>query len=381
VRLAVYTDYVYRREGGAVYAERAFALFLAGMADHVDRLVIVGRLDPRSGTSHYRLPDEVEFVPLPHYRSLVHARESVPAMLRSLGRFWRVLRDVDTAWLLGPYALSILFAGLTALRGRRVALGVRQDLPRYVKSRHPGRRWVHGAALVLEGTYRAMARRCPVVVVGPDLAERYGRARRVLPITVSLVAEDQIATPAEAAARSYDGELRAFSVGRLEREKNPLLLADILARLHESDPRWRLIVAGEGPLEGELRERLAALGVAGAADLRGYVPIDGGLPELYRESHAFLHVSWTEGLPQVLFEAFAAGLPVVATDVGGVAAAAGEAALLVPAGDAERPAAELARLAADPELRERLIAAGIERVSRHTLEAECRRVAEFLAGG
>ncbi|MEA2350495.1 MAG: hypothetical protein QOG86_1436 [Thermoleophilaceae bacterium] len=379
MRLAVYTDYVYRREGDAVYAERAFALFLAALAEHVDRLVIVGRLDPRSGASHYRLPDAVEFVALPHYSSLVNVRESVPAMVRSLGRFWRVLRDVDAAWLLGPYALSVLFAWLTALRGRRVALGVRQDLPRYVRSRHPGRRWVHLAADTLEWTYRTLARRWRVVVVGPELARNYGRARSLLPITVSLVPESGIATDAEAAARSYDGELVALSVGRLEREKNPLLLADVLARLRQLDPRWRLVVAGEGPLEGALRDRLRELGVEEAADVRGYVPIDGGLPELYRSSHAFLHISWTEGLPQVLFEAFAAGLPVVATEVGGVPAAAGDAALLVPPGDAERPALELARLGGDAELRARLVSAGLRRVREHTLEAESRRVAEFLA--
>ncbi len=122
MRLAVYTDYVYTREGDAVYAERAFALFLAGLAEHVERLVIVGRLSPESRTSHYRLPPSVEFVALPHYSSLVNARESVPAMVRSLGRFWRVLRGVDTAWLLGPYMLSVLFAGLAVLRRRRVAL-------------------------------------------------------------------------------------------------------------------------------------------------------------------------------------------------------------------------------------------------------------------
>src|SRR5439155_10368337 len=213
----------------------------------------------------------------------------------------------------------------------------------------------------LDAVYRLLARRCPVVVVGPELARHYERAPRVLPITVSLVREDQIASPAEAADRSYDGELVALSVGRLEREKNPLLLADVLARLRERDPRWRLVVAGEGPMEGELRERLRALGVEGAADVRGYVPIDGGLPELYRSSHAFLHISWTEGLPQVLFEAFAARLPVVATEVGGVPAAAGDAALLVPPGDAERPAGELARIAADPALRDRLAAAGVAR--------------------
>ena len=78
MRLLVYTDYVYRREGDAVYAERAFALFLAELRGYVDRLVIAGRLDPEAGESHYRLPPDVEFVPLPHYGSLVHARQSVP---------------------------------------------------------------------------------------------------------------------------------------------------------------------------------------------------------------------------------------------------------------------------------------------------------------
>ena len=379
MRLAVYTDYVYRREGDAVYAERAFALFLAALGEHVERLVIVGRLDPRPGASHYRLPDGVEFVALPHYPSLVDVRRSLPAMARSLSAFWRVLRDVDTAWLLGPYLLSVLFAGLAAARRRRVALGVRQDTPSYARSRHPDRRWVHRAADLLDWTYRTIARRSSVVVVGPELAHHYSGARRVLPITVSLVPEAQIASAEEATGRSYDGELVALSVGRLEREKNPLLLADVLARLRERDPRWRLVVAGEGPMTGDLRDRLRSLGVEDAADLRGYVPIDGGLPELYRASHALLHVSWTEGLPQVLFEAFAAGLPVVATAVGGVPAAVGDAALLVEPGDAERPAAELARIGGDAELRGRLVAAGRARVREHTLEAEAHRVAEFLA--
>ena len=93
----------------------------------------------------------------------------------------------------------------------------------------------------------------------------------------------------------------------------------------------------------------------------------------------FLHVSWTEGMPQVLLEAFAAGTPVVATAVGGVPEAAGDAALLIPPGDADAAAAAIARIAADPELRRELVTRGIERVRGRTLEAESARVARFLA--
>lgn len=378
MRLAVYTDYVYRREGQAVYTERAFAVFVGRLADSFERLVIAGRLSPEPGRWHYRLPETVDYVPLPYYPSLARAASGVPAMLRSLQRFWRLLDEVDATWILGPSPLSLAFAALSALRGKTTVLGARQDLPRYALMRYPKRRAIHAAAFLLETLQRTAARRLPVIVVGPELARRYRAAPQMLQLAVSLISEADIVSASAAECRSYDGELRILSVGRLETEKNPLLLADVLAQLRERDDRWRVTVCGEGKMARELTERLRELGVAEQAELRGYVPIDGGLIELYRSSHAFLHVSWTEGLPQVLFEAFAAGLPVVATAVGGVPEAVGEAALLIPAGDPKAAADALARVASDDSLRERLVQAGLEQARRHTIEAECRRVAEFI---
>jgi glycosyltransferase involved in cell wall biosynthesis len=380
MRVGVYTDYSYSHDGESYYAERAFFTFITRLAGMVDRLVLFGRLSPQGGRSHYRVPVEIDFVPLPYYESQAHARAAVQAMALSLRAFWRNLDKVDVVWLLGPHPLAIAFAVLAAMRRKRVVLGVRQDMPVYTRSRHPGKRWMMGAAYVLEWAFRLMSRVFPVVVVGPQLAANYRGARRLLTLSVSLVGEDEIVDPHDAAQRVWNGgELRVLTVGRLETEKNPLLLADVLARLREHDPRFRLLVCGEGPMEGDLRKRLEELGVADHADLLGYVPITGGLLEVYRSSHAFLHVSWTEGLPQTLFEAFAAGLPVVATAVGGVPDAVGQSALLVEPGDAAAPAEQLKRLADDPVLRGHLIESGVERVRSHTLEAESRRVVEFLA--
>jgi glycosyltransferase involved in cell wall biosynthesis len=86
----------------------------------------------------------------------------------------------------------------------------------------------------------------------------------------------------------------------------------------------------------------------------------------------------TEGLPQVLIEAFAAGVPVVATDVGGIREAVGDAARLIAPGDPAAAASELEAIASDPGLRERLIAAGNAYVVARTAGAEIGRVAEFL---
>jgi glycosyltransferase involved in cell wall biosynthesis len=377
LRVAVYADNWYRPTADGIYADRSLVLFIAGVAAAAERTILLGQLDPDLPRAHYRVPDHVEFTGLPSYSSMLSLRAPL-AMLRSLRAFWKLLPEVDVVWLLGPHPLCLAFAALAALRRKRITLGVRQDFPTYVRTRHPGRRLVHLLGDLLEGSYRLMARAgAPTVVVGPDIAANFKRARHLLPISVSLVRDSDIVDPAEAAARPWNGERQVLSVGRLETEKNPLLLADILARLDGGD--WRLLICGEGPMEGELRDRLRSLGVEGRAELLGYLPIHGGLMERYRSVNAFLHVSWTEGMPQVLLEAFAAGTPVVATAVGGVPEAAGDAALLVPPGDAEAAAGALGRIAADPELRRRLVMKGIERVRGRTLEAESARVAYFLA--
>ena len=139
------------------------------------------------------------------------------------------------------------------------------------------------------------------------------------------------------------------------------------------------MVCGEGPLEGPLRERLESLGVAHRVELRGYIPLGEGLMDLYRSADALLHVSWTEGVPQVLVEAFAARLPVVATAVGGVAEAVGEAALLIPPGDPDAAARAIERIGTEDGLADRLAERGMERARTRTLEAESARVAAFLA--
>ena len=378
MRVAVYTDYAYARGADGIYAERAFALFLGELAGRAEHTVIIGRLRPEGGDSRYRLPGNVEFVPLPFYESLARPARAFGAMLGSLRAFWRGIADVEVCWLLGPHPLALAFIALARIRGRRVVLGVRQDLQAYARTRHPGRKGFALAADLLEKAYRLCGRRYPVVVVGPALRDLYRRSPRVLEIAVSLVGEDQIAAPGSRPTQ-LGKPVRILSVGRIDREKNPLLMADVLAALDSGDPGgWRLVVCGEGPMADDLGTRLAELGVAEHAELRGYVQHGAELREAYDSSDILLHVSWTEGLPQVILEALAARLPVVATDVGGIGAAVGEAALLIPPGERDAAVAALRRLAAEPELRERLMAAGTDYAHAHSTEAEIGRLVSFM---
>jgi glycosyltransferase involved in cell wall biosynthesis len=378
VRLAVFCDYSYRIEDGKLYAELPFALFLQQLARHCERLVLTGRLDPTPGRYPY-LMEGVEYAPLPHYSSGAHLWGVMRAIPRGIARFWRTLRDVDVVWVLGPNPpQALVFALLSLLRRRRLVLGVRQDLPQLIRHRHPGKVHLWLAALALEAAFRLLSRWVPVAVVGPDLASRYRSAGELHTLYVSLLGEERIISGAQDDRDYNSPELRMLSVGRLDPEKNPLLLADVLAHAARLDSRWRLDVCGDGTLIDQLAQRLRELGVDDRAVLHGHVSIDDGLWDLYRRAHALVHVSFTEGVPQVLLEAFAARLPVVATSVGGVPAIVEDCGLLVPPNDAQTAASALEELVSNRALRAQLVDRASARVQEHTLTAECSRLAVFL---
>ena len=115
----------------------------------------------------------------------------------------------------------------------------------------------------------------------------------------------------------------------------------------------RVTLAGPGELPAPTRElgRRQPLGRLGAA---GSSPTEKD--ELLRAAPVFAMPSRSEGLPMALLEAMAYGMAIVATEVGGIPEVfdSGEDGVLVPPEEPEALAGALCRLAADPELRERL---------------------------
>jgi glycosyltransferase involved in cell wall biosynthesis len=331
------------------------------------------------------LPAGVQLVPLPDYSSLGKLFAVSRVAFPTAVRMWRGLGQTDTVWAWGPHPFGVLFAVMALIRGKRVALCVRQNTIEYHRRRLPNRRWlpVLGVVWCVEVFYRFLARWLPTTVVGDEVARRYGAPRRtVLPMTVSLIrAADVVQSPPE---RDWSGNLELLTVSRLEAEKNPLLLVDALARLDRDWPgRFRLLWLGRGRLESEVRRRAVELGVNDLLELRGYVPFGPELLEIYRAAHMFVHVSLTEGVPQVLVEAMSAGLPIVATDVGGVRTTLdhGRAGMLVPPEDLEALVGAIERMTDEPELRRSYAKRALEVVQRLTIESEAERVAQMIGGG
>lgn len=160
-----------------------------------------------------------------------------------------------------------------------------------------------------------------------------------------------------------NGERVVLSVGRLSREKGHTDLVAALAVLRELDPelRLKLIIIGEGPTRAQV-ERVAQQ--AGLTDRVTFLGQISDVQPYYAIADALALPSHSEGSPNVLLEAMAAGIPVVASAVGGVPEIAVDesSALLVPARDTQKFARALYRVLTDTELAQRLGEAAIARV-------------------
>ena len=158
-----------------------------------------------------------------------------------------------------------------------------------------------------------------------------------------------------------DGTSLVVGVGRLHPQKGWPILLDAVARLRPPRP-VRVVIAGEGPLEGDLQARLAALHLEGVVSLVGARP--DAVDLLAAADVVVVASSWESG-PLVLAEAMTLGRPVVTTPVGFATDLVddGVTGRLVPVGDAAALAGALTAVLSDPEGAARMGAAGAGRVA------------------
>jgi glycosyltransferase involved in cell wall biosynthesis len=163
------------------------------------------------------------------------------------------------------------------------------------------------------------------------------------------------------------GEFVVGCVANYRPEKGLDMLIDAALRLHDLVPELRIVLVGEGPLRDELAGTIHGRGLDSVFRLHGAEP---DARRVYTAFDSLVQASRTEGLPNVILEAAAAGLPIVATAVGGTAEVltADRNALLVKQGDAGGMAVAIRRLAENPDLRERLGRAARDRAAEFSVE-------------
>ncbi|MEX1119884.1 MAG: glycosyltransferase [Terrimicrobiaceae bacterium] len=167
--------------------------------------------------------------------------------------------------------------------------------------------------------------------------------------------------PASVRKAPADGRWIFVQASRFIEKKGIFDTMEAFATFRKVHAVARLVLAGEGPLQQKIEHRAKSLGIHNSLDFAGFLERDA-LNALFQRAHLFLHPSVTtpagdqEGVPNSMLEAMASGLPVVATQHGGIPEAVvdGEDGFLVPEGCPELLAERLETITSNPELHARM---------------------------
>jgi glycosyltransferase involved in cell wall biosynthesis len=289
-------------------------------------------------------------------------------LARLTGLFRRERVDVAHAYLFHPNVLAPIAGRLARVP---VVVASKRSLDRY-PARLP--RWACrlGNRLADRVMINADA-------IGRFVAAEEGCPRDKMVLIPNGVREEALAPPADGRGKRRELGLPldapvVGAVSRLAWKKGISHLVQATPRILESAPDARVVVAGDGPLRGELLAEASALGVR---DRVLFLGSRDDTVELMAAFDVFALPSVVEGMSNALIEAMAVGRPVVATDVGGnpEVVVDGQTGFVVPKAAPDQLAAAILKLLGAPELAAEMGAAGRRRVIQHyRVEAMARQI-------
>jgi glycosyltransferase involved in cell wall biosynthesis len=329
-------------------AQTYVASLLAPLADHFDVVVAAHGDGPLRDAA---LAAGARFIPLTQVRRPVSLWRDVLGLLELLA----LLRGEH------PHIVHLNSAKAAAL-GRLAAWLAR--VPIRIYTVHGWAFGAHGgpASAVYRWAERFLRPLTTITVCVADSERRAGLAARTCVERTTVVIRNGVDPANFRAGEAHSGRPRLVTVGRLAPPKDAVTFVRALSAL-----RGRPIEAvfvGDGPDRRAVEEEVRRLGLESVVELLGE---RDDVPELLARADVFVLSSHSEGLPISILEAMATGLPVVASNVGGVAEVVvdGGTGLLVPPGDAQSLATAIERLLEDPALCRRFGEAGRIRVAEH----------------
>lgn len=311
---------------------------------------------------------------VPVYRCPYRRRRRISLILRLA----RLLRDISAdavlSWSFGNHWMAAMAAWGAGVR--TVYVSVHADPHRDRETRTKSCIAAHLARPFSSGEIACSKAVAKALMSGLRLPRQ-----RVIAIPNGCEAE----VIAERARRSRSlerraGLIRVISVSRMDDAKDQPTLLRAVQALRAAGVPVELRMVGDGPRRADLEALAADLGIGGAVKFLGY---RSDVPELLGRCDVFVHCTHTEGLPLVLLEAMAAGVPIVATDLPSCREVldGGRCGLLVPPQDASAVAQAIRRLVEDEQLKLRLVETAEKRVrAEYDSKAQARRYLDLLAG-
>lgn len=227
-------------------------------------------------------------------------------------------------------------------------------------------------AKILETLDKRIISRSLTFVTGNSLYEKYKKYSVVKIISTTLFDTD-IIKKTEAKNLNNIVKKKAYKllyVGRLNGQKGLTFLVEALSLLKDKDYKVSLTIVGDGDYRNTLNSKIKELGLTQDIYFKGQIHNRVELLKKYRNSDIFILPSLTEGTPKVLLESMSQGLPVIATEVGGIPGIikSGINGILIPPADPVAIKDKVIELIDNPTLINDIINNGIDFAKNNTLE-------------
>ncbi|NPV82278.1 MAG: glycosyltransferase family 4 protein [Candidatus Aminicenantes bacterium] len=235
-------------------------------------------------------------------------------------------------------------------------------------------RFIRKTGLILLKTMTSRAAYC--TAVSSMLAQKYFENE----IAISDTRLEKI--PSETKRCRHNNEkFTVLYVGRLVQMKNPNILIEAISLITDRVKGLDVVFVGEGPLHNTLENQVKALNLQAIIKFTGFISEPAMLYQIYSDADVLvLPSSQGEGLPLVIIEAMAHGLPVVATDVGGIREIVlhGQTGYLLSKPDPIEIAYYLEMLAKDGELCFKLSKSAKELAKNYTVDAQVKKMQQIV---
>ena len=367
-------------------AEGSFARYVDSLAPYFDRVILsvpVFDTPPATGSRVYA--KNVSLAPLPYFPGPRQFYPMLPAMMPRL-RSW--VDQCDVIHLRVPSPAAILAFRLARARRKPIFLLVVGDYKALLPHLgYAGIKKTLFAAYVAfeEWALRFMTRRVLTFANGRALRDKHAAHGAIVHETrTTTLSRADVATRTDTCAQK---RIRLLTVSRIDPRKGLRMLPSMIAALAAEGLDVTIDIVGPpiGLIGESERDAIVAdarrLRVSDRVTLHGSIELDRLMP-MYREFDLFvLPTRPGEGIPRVLMEAMAAGLPVVTTDVAGIGSLVtdGVNGLLVPDGSTNALVDAVRSLIATPALRQRLIQGGYATARAHTLERQAAALMQTVS--
>ena len=369
------------QRGSELWTYGGFGLVIESWLDRFDSVVLVAHEDSLPpGPQHYRIDHpRLRFIALPETPTELDFVLALPAII---SRISRAVREVDIVQARMPDYTGVIAAFCADRAAVPCFAQVIADWRAEGRSMSWSRKWGLGTLLKIHYYLytkfeEAACRGRLSFVQGKTAFDRINDGSNTK-LTVSTAHKDKDIRTAH--PRFFETPWTILTVARLVSIKNQQILLHSLRELRISGRNFHLQLVGSGPQEVALKRLSIELGIAKHVNFVGGVQHGKELWEFFDQADVFVLPSLSEGTPKVVLEAMARGLPVIATEVGGIPSVVQhmQNGLLIPPADKSALESTLIQIADDTALRESLVRGGTETSRQHTIECESERAIRMI---